>query len=41
MLGFVLGVQVIEVAKKFVEAVHCRQERITVAEMIFAQLPVT
>ena len=33
-----LGVQVVEIAVEFVEAVHGRQIFITVAEMVFAEL---
>ncbi len=37
-LGFFLGVEVIEVAEKFVEAVDRRQVRVAVAEVILAEL---
>jgi hypothetical protein len=35
----VLGVQVIEIAKELIEAVHRRQKIIAVAEMVLAELP--
>ncbi len=38
MFRFVLGIQVIEVAEEFVEAVHGRQELVAVAEMVLAEL---
>ena len=38
MLRLVLGVEVIEVAEEFVEAVHGRQELVAVAEMVLAEL---
>src|SRR6476619_3766324 len=34
-----LGVQVIEIAEKLVEAMHGRQELVAVAEMVLAELP--
>src|SRR4029078_12596943 len=37
MLGLILGVQVIEVAEKLVEAVNGRQEFVAVAEMVLAE----
>ena len=37
-LGFFLGVQVIEVAEEFVEAVHGRQEFVPIAQMVLAEL---
>jgi xanthosine utilization system XapX-like protein len=39
ILGFLLGVQVIEVAEEHVEAVHRWQEFVAVAEMVLAELP--
>ena len=39
MFGFVLGVQVIEVAEELVEAVHGGQEFVAIAEMVLAELP--
>ena len=36
--GFFLGVQVIEVAEEFVEAVHGRQEFVPIAQMVLAEL---
>src|SRR6185369_16894779 len=39
ILRFLLGVQVIEVAEKFVEPVHCRKELVPVAQMVLAELP--
>src|SRR5215211_7740647 len=38
MLGLILGVEVIEVAEKLVEAMHGRQELVAVAEMVLAEL---
>jgi len=38
VLRLVLGVEVIEVAKEHVEAVHGRQELVAVAEMVLAEL---
>ena len=38
MLGFILGVQVIEIAEELIEAVHGRQELVAVAEMVLAEL---
>src|SRR6478752_5115231 len=38
MLGLILGVQVVEVAKKLVEAVNGRQEFVAIAEMVLAEL---
>ena len=38
MLGLILGVQVVEVAEKLVEAVNGRQEFVAVAEMVLAEL---
>src|SRR6516165_5663757 len=38
ILGLLLGVQVIEVAEEYVEAVHGRQEFVAVAEMVLAKL---
>src|SRR4051794_14587446 len=38
MLGFILGVQVIEVAEELIEAVHGGQELVAVAEMVLAEL---
>ena len=38
MLGFVLGIEMVEVAEKLVEAVNCRQEFVAVAEMVLAEL---
>ena len=39
VLRFILGVQVIEVAEKLVEAVHRRQKLVAIAEMVLAELP--
>ena len=39
MLGLVLGIEVIEVAKKLVEAMDRWQELVAVAEMVLAELP--
>src|ERR1700733_13987636 len=38
ILRLLLGVQVIEVAEEFIEAVHCRQMLVAVAEMVLAEL---
>ena len=38
ILGLLFGVEVIEVAEEFVEAVHRRQEFVLVAEMVLAEL---
>ena len=38
MLGLVLGVQVVEIAEKLIEAVDRRQKLVAVAEMVFAEL---
>ncbi len=38
ILRFLLGVQVIEIAEEFVEAVHGRQELVAVAEVVLAEL---
>ena len=40
ILGVLLGVQVVEVPEELVEAVHRRQERVPVAEVVLAELPV-
>ena len=39
VLGLVLGIEVIEVAKKLVEAMDRGQELVAVAEMVLAELP--
>jgi hypothetical protein len=39
VLGLLLGVEVVEVAEKFIEAVVGRQVLVAVAEMVFAELP--
>ena len=39
MFRFIFGIQMIEVAEEFVEAVHRRQEFVAVAEMVLAELP--
>jgi hypothetical protein len=38
LLGLFLSIQVIEVAEELVEAVHSRQMRVTIAEVILAEL---
>ena len=38
IFGFFLGVEVVEVAEEFVEAVHCRQKLVLVAQMVLAEL---
>ena len=38
VLRLLLGVEVIEIAEEFVEAVHGRQELVAVAEMVLAEL---
>src|SRR5262249_30488642 len=38
MFRFVLRVEMIEVAEELVEAVHCRQEFVAVAEVVLAEL---
>ena len=38
VLGFLLGVQVVQVAEELVEAVHSRQELVLVAEMVLPEL---
>jgi hypothetical protein len=39
ILGFLFGVQVVEVAEKYVEAVHGGKKIISIAEVILAELP--
>src|SRR6185369_5992122 len=39
MLRLLLRIEVIEIAEKLIEPVHCRQEFVAVAEMILAELP--
>jgi hypothetical protein len=39
-LGLLLGIEVIEVAEEFVEAVRGRQELVTIAEVVLAELSV-
>ena len=38
LLRLLLGVEVIEVAEKFIEAMHGRQIFVSIAKMIFAEL---
>ena len=38
-LGILLGIQVIEIAEEFIEAVHRREELISVAKMVLPELP--
>ena len=38
MLRFILGIQMIEVSKEHIEAMHRRQELVAVAEMVLAEL---
>jgi hypothetical protein len=38
MFRLIFGIQVIEIAEEFVEAVHGRQEFVAVAEMVLAEL---
>ena len=38
LLGFLLGVEVVEVAEELVEAMHRREELVLVAEMVLAEL---
>src|SRR5690242_12505887 len=39
VLRVFLGIEVVKVAEEFVEAVHCRQVFVAVAEMVLAELP--
>ena len=38
MLGFLFGIEVIEIAEELIEAMHRRQELVAVAEVVLAEL---
>ena len=38
MLRLILRVQMVEVAEKLIESVHCRKEVVSVTEMVLAEL---